>query len=427
METYQPQLQATLLPTLLEEFRDKMAGFTGGTPRAVSFPNIPNKIMVAIGMRRTGKTYFLFQTIKKLLEDVPITRILYLNFEDDRLMPVSQETLRNMIDGFYALYPENHDQQCYLFFDEIQNVDQWHSVIRRYFDTKNVKIYLTGSSAKLLSKEIATSLRGRSVAIEIWPFSFKEFLLAEGIEVVPEMEEKSYGKVTLDKLKSHLLTYMDHGGFPETIGLEPQDRNRILQDYVSTVIFRDIIERHGITNISLVRQLIKTLLKNVGTSLSTHKLYNDIKSQGFSVGKTTVHDYLEHITDAYLAFRVPLFSESLRKTESNPKKIYAIDTGLVKAYTTGFLQNIGHHFENLIFLDLKRRGHEVYYYLTNTRREIDFISRDPLGEWHLYQVCWSLDDPQTLEREQGALEEAENELGIKGQIITPDTYFTSFL
>lgn len=411
-----------LLPTLLEEFHFRMNAFDGGTSRTIKFPNIPNKIMVAIGMRRVGKTYFLFQTIQKLLENTPITRILYLNFEDDRLQPLNQESLRNLIDGFYSLYPENHEKECYLFFDEIQNVTLWHTVIRRYFDTKKVKLFLTGSSAKLLSKEIATSLRGRSIAIEIWPYSFKEFLTAEKI-TIPIEEGRPIGKASLDKLTLNLLTYIEHGGFPETTGLEPQDRNRLLQDYVSTVIFRDIIERYHITNISLVRQLIKTLLKNVGTSQSMHKLFNDLRSQGFSSGKETIRDYLEYITDAYLAFRIPLYSESLRKVESNPRKTYAIDTGLVRAYSTGFLDNIGHLFENLVYLDLKRHGHEVHYYLTKTRKEIDFLSRDPLGKWHLYQVCWNLDNQQTRKREEEALEEAEIELGLKGSIITPETYF----
>jgi predicted AAA+ superfamily ATPase len=141
----------------------------------------------------------------------------------------------------------------------------------------------------------------------------------------------------------------------------------------------------------------------------------------------TVHDYLDYITDAYLAFRVPLFSESLRKVESNPKKIYGIDTGLVQAFTVGFSKNLGHYFENLVYIDLRRKGHEVYYYLTTSRREVDFLSKDPLGNWHLNQVCWDLSDPQALDREHSALEEAEKELGIKGKIMTPDSYFTSFL
>ena len=412
-----------LLPTLLEEFYAKIKEFTSGIVRETKFPNLPDKIMVAIGMRRTGKTYFLFQTILNLLKEVPITRILYLNFEDDRLFPSSQQQLRDLIDGFYTLYPENHDQLCYLFFDEIQNVEGWNAVIRRYFDTKKVRIYLTGSSAKLLSKEIATSLRGRSLATEIWPFSFHEFLSTKQIT----LGDKPFGKKNLDISKRYLGQYLNQGGFPETVFLEDQDRARILQDYVSVLVFRDIIERYKITNVSLIRYMIKTLLKNVGCSFSVHKFADDVKSQSFSVSKTTIHEYLEYIGDAYLAFTVPIYAESLRKVQTNPRKIYAIDTGLARAYTIGRTENMGHHFENLVYLDLRRCGHEVYYYLTKTRREVDFLSRDFQGKWYLYQVCWNIDDPQTRERETLALEEAEKELGIKGEIITPESYITSFL
>ena len=158
--------------------------FTNGVPRGISFPPLHTikKIMVAIGMRRTGKTYFLSQIMQHLLlKDVPLSRLLYINFDDERLLPMTQKEFGELVDAFYTLYPENHGHLCYLFFDEIQNVDQWEMVIRRYFDAKKVEIYLTGSSAKLLSKEIHTSLRGRSFPIEIWPFIFEEFLSANHI------------------------------------------------------------------------------------------------------------------------------------------------------------------------------------------------------------------------------------------------------
>ena len=211
------------------------------------------------------------------------------------------------------------------------------------------------------------------------------------------------------------------------MSLISMDRTRILQDYVSLVIFRDIVERHNITNLSLVRYMIKALIKNVGCGFSVNKLFNDLKSQGFAVSKTTIHDYLEYIEDAYLTFTVPLYAESIRKTQTNLRKLYAIDTGLVNAYSMSLSKNLGHYFENLIYLDLKRTGNEIYYYLTKNRREVDFFTRDTEGVPHLYQICWNTDDPQTLKRELTALQEAEDELGIKGELITPDTYLTSFL
>jgi uncharacterized protein len=418
------------LQALLAEFHEKMSTFTGGIARDIAFPNLNNieKIMVAIGMRRTGKTYLLIQIIQNLLKDVPISRILYINFDDERLLPMTQKEFGKLVDAFYTLYPENHDHLCYLFFDEIQNVDQWERVMRRYFDTKKVKIYLTGSSAKLLNKEIHTSLRGRSFPIEVWPFSFEEFLRANRIEISREL----LGKNTLDKLKGYLNQYLEQGGFPESVllsdQLKLQDRRSILQNYVTTVILRDIIERYHVTHASVIQYMVKTLLRNVGCSFTVSKFFDDIKSQGVSISKDKIYPYFDYISDAYLAFPVSLYDDSLRKVQTNPKKVYAIDTGLVRAYTIGRTQNIGHHFENLVYLDLRRnRYEEICYYLTKTRKEVDFMARDGLGKWHLYQVCWDMSDTETLARETAALKEAEKELGIKGVIITPDSYFTTFL
>ncbi len=415
----------SLFKTLRDEFQDKIQTLMGaGVQREVHFRNVPNKINVAMGMRRTGKTYFVLQTILDLMKTTPLSKILYINFEDERLLPAKSQTLSTLLEAFYSLYPENHNHLCYLFLDEIQLVEDWPIVVRRFFDTKKVKIFLTGSSAKLLSKEIATSLRGRSIAIEIWPFNINEYLQAKNHDIIPE---GILGKKDLDKFQEQLKIYIEEGGFPETTALEFEDRIQILQDYVSVVIMRDIIERHGITNVTLIRYLAKLLIKNAGSLFSVNKLYNDLKSQGFSVGKTTLYEYLEYMEDAYLVFSVPLYSESLRKVQTNPKKFYAIDTGLVRAYTLGMTQNIGHHFENLIYLDLRRKGHKIHYYLTESRREVDFLSLDRKGKWHLYQVAWDISDRDTQEREILALEEAEKELGVKGKLITPEYYLTSFL
>ena len=407
-----------LLIEILQEFHEKMENFDLGICRDVEFSNIKNKIAVAIGMRRTGKTYLLMQKILQLMEDnIPLSQILYLNFEDDRLLPMNQEKLRHFIDEFYSLYPRNHDG-CYFFFDEIQNVEGWPLLIRRYLDTKKIAIYLTGSSAKLLSKEIATSLRGRSLATEVWPFNFKEFLTAKNISI----NLKLPGKKNRDQIKKYLKLYLIEGGFPEAVNLALATRIRLLQDYVNVVIFRDVIERHHITNISLVHYLIKMLLGNVGTSFSVNKVFNDLKSQGFAVSKTTIHDYLSYLEDVFLIFTVPLFSDSVRKTQTNPRKIYAIDSGLANAYIFNRDKNIGHWFENLIYLDLRRAGYKIYYYLTKDRYEIDFLTIDFLGKFSLIQVAWDVKDHETMQREQRALRCAEEELGVNGILLTSDNY-----
>ncbi len=417
-------MNTELIQTLLTDFHEKLKTFHLLIERDTQFPEISNKILVAIGMRRTGKTHFVFQHIHSLIKNhVPLNHILYINFEDDRIFPLTEKKLGELVDSFYTLFPDNHNQLCYLFLDEIQTIENWAVTIRRLFDTKKVKIFLSGSSSRLLSSEIATSLRGRSLSTEIWPFNFSEFLIAKKIKKI----EKPYGKIKMDSFRRHFLDYLNQGGFPEVLDYDSTHRTDVLQEYVNVVILKDIIERHDITNIQLIRYLIKSILKNAGCAISINKMYHDLKSQGFSVGKMTLHEYLGYIEDAYLAFAIPLYSESIRKTNTNPKKIYAIDTGLVNAYNLQINRNKGHLFENLIFLDLKRQRHEIYYYLTENRHEVDFVTRSRDGQMHLYQVCWKITDEETVAREMRALHEAENELGIKGKLITPESYLTDFL
>lgn len=484
-----------LLNTLHEEFVNKLQQIKNDFTRPIQFPIAENKIKVAIGMRRTGKTHFLLKQAQQLLdEQIPSSRILYINFEDDRLLPMDYKRLGKMIDTFYTLHPENHDKLCYIFLDEIQNVAQWAITIRRIFDTKKAQIYLTGSSAKLLSKEIATSLRGRSITTEIWPYSFNEYLNVNNISI-----DKIIGQKTMDKLKQDFRNFLKNGGFPETLSFEmieqetrnkivhnilgnidyqktpsfkinqkaiekkiqtlsdkktikkimqhvqlhewtanviknirypeilplnPIDKIRILQDYVNVVVCKDVIERYKLTNTILIKYMIKFLLRNIGCQFSITKFLNDLKSQGIPASKSTIYNYLNYLEDAYLLFTVSLYNESLRKVQSNPKKIYAIDTGLINAYNTTFTANLGHLFENLVYIELRRQGHEVFYYLTKNRYEVDFLTKSPKGKMHLFQVVWDYSDKNTMQRETRALKEAEEELEIKGKIITPESFIT---
>lgn len=409
-----------LIKTLLEEFYYTIQSLEIGVIRKTVLLKVPHKIKVIIGMRRVGKTHFLLQHIKKKIEENPsmLTRILYLNFEDDRLLPLTASTLGQLLDSFYTLYPENHDQSCIFVLDEIQNIPEWEITLRRFFDTKNVDIYLTGSSAKLLSKEIATSLRGRSLATEMWPLSFVEYLSYHHIDY----PKKPFGKMTQDKLFKHFKAYLKTGGFPEIQRVDLLTQLSILQNYVDTVIFRDIIERYHISNTVLIKYMVKKMMAAPGTLFSINKFYHDLKSQGFHVSKATLHDYLSYLEDAYLIFPVPLYSESIRKVQTNPKKIYVIDTGLIAAYKTSFSDDLGHIFENCVYIELRRRGFEVYYYLTSERYEVDFLAKDIHNQLFLFQVVWDMTDDTTREREKRALEAAEKELKIKGTIITPE-YF----
>jgi uncharacterized protein len=309
-----------------------------------------------------------------------------------------------------------------LFLDEVHNVPDWHLLVRRLFDTKAVKLYLTGSSSKILSTEIATSLRGRAISTEIWPFCFEEYLHAIG-ESLPN--GGPLPRRLADSLNLQLMDYLQTGGFPEVITLNPLHRVRILQDYVEVVILRDVVERHGLTNTWLARYVALTMVRGAGKRFTANKLYKDLQSQGLKVSKNTLHALLDHFQDAYLAFASPLWSDSLRKVQTNPRKLYAVDTGLAGAVNPDFSPNLGQMFENLLYLDLRRQGYDVYYYLTKNWREVDFYARDPLGKARLIQVCFDNSDPATAARERTALEEGEKELGIKGELITPDSYLNA--
>lgn len=412
-------MTSSLLLTLEEEFRQNLTLTTNSVLRDYRFPEAKTVIKVAVGMRRSGKTYFLFQTIRNLIvEGLPLDRILYINFEDDRILPLHQKEMGQMIDEWYTLYPKNHDQCCYLFFDEVQNVEGWPLVLRRMLDTKNVQIYITGSSAKLLSKEIATSLRGRSLAIEIFPYHFTEYLTAHGFSV----PTGPFGKKVLDQQRAHLLDYFRIGGFPGVQKMSANERLESLQNYVEMVTFRDIVERHQITNTALLKYFIGFLLKNVSAPFSIHKFYNDIKSQGHKVAKDSLYSYLGYLEDAFLIFTVPIFTESLRRRQTTPKKIYAIDNGLISANTFNISENRGKYLENLVYLDLRRQGKKIFYYLTTDGYEIDFITQDSKGEYEIIQVVWDMTDLSTVEREKRALHQAEKELGFPGKLIDWETY-----
>jgi len=411
--------ESALLQVLLSEFYDKLKLLKNLVVRDTQFPNAPNKIKVAIGMRRTGKTYLLYQQILQLIQaGVDKRTILYINFEDDRLFPLDEQRLAGLVDAFYAFYPENHEKKCYLFFDEIQNVNNWPIVIRRLHDTKQAEIFLTGSSAKMLSKEIATSLRGRSLAIEIWPYSFNEFLRAENVSIDRDL----YGKKTQDMLKQQFHRYLTIGGFPEVTGYDRDVIQKTLQEYLDVAIYRDIIERHQVKNPLLIKWMILSMTHNIGKPFAINKFYNDSKSRGFHVGKDLLYEYADQIEDSYLTFLMPIYDKSFRKTHTNPKKLYAIDAGMVRALTLDYEDELGRLFENVVYLDLRRMGCKISYYLSSEGYEVDFVAQNSQGSKKLFQVALDIENPKTLEREERALQAGMKELKCDGEIVTLDSY-----
>lgn len=412
-----------LLETFLEEAFDNIELARDNVPREIRLPESKNMIKVAIGMRRTGKTHFLYQVIHQLLkEGISKQQILFINFEDDRLLPMNAKQMGNLLDEFYTLYPENHNRVCYFFLDEVHNVEGWDQVIIRYYNNKKVQLYLSGSSSKLLSAEIATSLRGRSLASEVWPYNFTEYLTAHQLA----LPKKPFGQKSFDIMRAHLLSYFETGGFPGVQNMNLDEWRDSLQGYVDTLILRDVVERHNITNIALIKYLAKTLLANAATIFSLNKFYNDIKSQGFSASKDTLHNYLGYLEEAYLIFTVPMYSESTRLKQTNPKKVYAIDNGLINAMTLKINDIQNKYLENQVFLDLRRQGKEIFYYKTADGNEVDFVTVDKEGQREIIQVTWDMSDPKTADRETRALKQAEQELGFSGKIITLRDYLSGY-
>jgi hypothetical protein len=397
-----------LLERLIIDFHER--DLPSLTPRTAVLPALPGKIDTVIGMRRSGKTTFLFQRMRELLgQGVPKEAILYLNFDDDRLRRMSLEGLGRVTDVFYRLHPAFKERRCFFFFDEIQNIDGWESFARRVLDTEDAQLALTGSSSRLLSRELATSLRGRSLSTEIFPFSFGEALAHRGIEAEARLASGS-------RLRAHLghqlREYLEAGGFPEVQGLAPHLRTRILQEYVDLVVFKDVVERHRVGKVLPLRILVHKLLAEPSARFSVNRFFNDLKSQGVTCTKNAIYEHLDQLVDAYLVSAVTVHSRSERVRRVNPRKIYPVDPGLASAYRSRPAADIGRQLEAFVFGHLRRRTRNLEYYCTGSGFEVDFLATPAGGAPALVGVAASLDEPGTREREARAIGEAMTELGL---------------
>lgn len=407
-----------LISQLIDDFHERKLPEL--LDRDQKLPELKGKASVVIGMRRTGKTFFCFQRIRKLLSSgTPVNQILYLNFEDDRLLDFSVKDFQAILDVYFGKFPMNRNVKCHFFFDEIQRIDQWEVFIRRLLDTENVQVCLTGSSSKLLSTEIATSLRGRSMTTEIFPFSFKEFIKQHGLlEKIPE----SFGSNVSSILRKAVSDYLETGGFPEIQTVEKNMRGEILQGYIGSVLLKDVVERHRIGSIIVLKHLVNSIMNSSCSQFSVNKFYNTLRSMSIKCTKNNIYEYLDHLLDAYLFYRVPLHTRSAKARIVNPAKIYVIDTGLLNTMTFRYSANRGHLLENMVFMHLRRNGFEVEYVVSDKGYETDFLARHSVtGEVMLLQVCWDISNDDTFVRELRGLKTAMSELGIdKGEIITWD-------
>lgn len=375
-----------------------------------------DKILTIIGPRRAGKTYLCYQLIERLKDEVPEDNIMYINFEDERLHPLEGDELTKLLDVYYELFDPEEGKK-YFFLDEVQEMEHWEKWCRRIDEQeKDIKLIITGSTSKLLSKELSTSLRGRTLSWKVFPFSFREFLKTKDIDIDYEDRNIFYSTKKRSRMKALFNEYLRDGGFPEIV-LEEEEvlKKKILQEYFSTIYYKDIIERFNVGNIPALEDFLKMRLDNFTGQMTLNRSRNNLKSIGHRVGKATLKKYLNHAEQVFFLFKLEAYAMSRKKRMRNPRKIYAVDTGLVNAVRFDFSEEYGPALENIVFIELKRRGKKVYYHKNDG--ECDFIIKEGRDIRSAIQVTKTLEG--TRERELQGLEDAMEEYDLdEGLVLT---------
>lgn len=381
--------------------------------RDYQVPFEAQQVISIIGPRRSGKTYFLYQIIKTLIKKgVNKKKIIYINFEDERLLPFLKDDFQAIEEAYFELYPEEK-KPLWFFLDEVQNISFWEKYVRR-LQEKGYFVFITGSSSKLLSYEIATTLRGRSLSFFIHPFSFFEFLRYKGVKLSKNFQ---YSKERF-LIKKLYEEYFFYGGLPQIFDLKEDLKLKYLQEYMNLVIYKDIVERYRIENISFLKDFTKTLIKETSNLFSITSYYKSLKNQGFNIGKDTLFNYLSYLEENNLIFTVPIYSFSKKAQLVNPKKVYIFDQGLYTALS--FNQEKGKILETMVFLDFKRQGYDIFYY--RDKYEIDLILKKNKRILPV-QVSYDLKDLKIWQREVSSIKDFLRKFKLKeGIIITNDEF-----
>jgi len=376
------------------------------TRREIRLPRIPGKPLAVIGVRRGGKTSFLQQQrADRIAEGRPPESQLLIGLEDERLVGMTAADLGWMMAEHERQFPTlRQNGLLTVYLDEVQLVDGWESLVHRLAETRAVELFVSGSSAKLLSREVATASRGRLLEVLVHPFGFRETLRHAGQEPgAPWPKTSPADRATLDRA---LRDYLEVGGFPEAQGVEARDRARLLTGYVDAMVLRDVVERHNVTNITALRALQRHLLANPGGLFTVQKFYHSLRSQGVQVGKDTLHAYLAHLQDAFLVRVLDMHSASERQRMVNPRKAYPIDPGLIALYERPGREHRGRALETVVLLELERREYSVTWLRVGDDLEVDFLATRPGDPPLLVQLSMDTTEDSTWEREARALEAA---------------------
>jgi uncharacterized protein len=380
--------------------------------RVKDYLDLPH-IIALVGVRRSGKSTLARQTINHLIRDkgVPPRNILFLNLENPRFSRYRNEVsyLEQAYNDYLKLVAPAGIVYCFL--DEVHYFTEWQVFVKAMYEQKGIKFVVTGSNSHLLTSEFITILSGRAIPVEVFPFSFPEFVAASGLQLVDTVETIR----ERNRLRGLMDDYLQYGGFPEITAIsEPATKKEILVMYARNILYQDIAPRFAVKKAVDLENLFFYLASNISSLYSFNKL-------AALVGLTdkTIKDYIGYFSDAYLLFTLDAFAFSASEQIRSPKKVYAIDTGMAGAVGFSFSENRGRLLENLVFLELKRRGNTMYYYKTSNGLEVDFACHAGGKITHLIQVTYDMGEDRTRNRELRALVKALEETGLaEGVIVT---------
>jgi predicted AAA+ superfamily ATPase len=373
-----------------EIFKVLIKEFHGGTPprvikRDLRLPGwcletaqdrgsvpLPAQAVNITGPRWAGKTYYLYQLMENLgirsESPIPRTRVLYINFADDRLLPLEASELSLLLDAYFELYPDNREQCVAIFLDEIHNVEGWDLFVRRLLDKQNFRVFITGSSSKPYTQSLAGYIPGRALSFQLLPLSFGEYLAFRGVVLADDSTTSSERY----NIRYLLDEYLIYGGYPEVVLSELSAKLRIIKDYYDILVYKDMVECFAIRNVGLLKGLLKHLVTHMGSAVSLNAYYLGLLPKG-RVSRETIMEYVSYLEQKDIISLVPLFSDSEKARQVNPRRVFCVDNGLRNAVSFQLAEDEERLAKNVVFQKLKRTGEQVYYW--KDKGEVDFVTR----------------------------------------------------
>ena len=372
-------------------------------PREVELPVNAKKIITVVGVRRGGKSTLMELCVERIIKaGVSPSQIVWIGFDDERFAQMQTSDFNTIIEAYMEMFPDIPIKDVFFFFDEIQRIKGWELFVMRLFKHYSKQIFISGSNADMLSEELNTALRGWPLEYREYPLSFREYCQFKGIVTDSHLEQN------LAKVQMAFDAFISEGGFPEVVLEESRAiKDKLLQGYFNTMLFRDLIERYNLSNPERMKYLIKRLMAGMTKPASINAIYNDMRSQGRKVSKDDLYDLAEKTCNVFLLFKVTKFDQSFKKETSALPKYYCVDNGLRQSVMIPGRDDEGILFENAVFLQLMRNlsdGEKICYYLGS--KECDFVIQTETAVKQLVQVCWDMNDSQTRSRELDGIREA---------------------